>query len=116
MTERHHNATTAFWLIAAFTVIMVTGLAIAGTMYQRQVNASIHDQSYYSCLERTKLQVEHNDLGEAVTVALNDFAASRRELAETAPPGDAAIMRSTAARLVELAKTIDPITVAKCRR
>ena len=36
MTERHHNATAAFWLIAAFTVILVA--AIAGTLYQQQVN------------------------------------------------------------------------------
>ena len=112
----HRHTALAFWSIAAFTVIMVTGLAIAGTLYQRQVNTSIRDQSYLSCLERTKLQVEHNNLGEAVNVALTDFAESRRELAATAAPHPARVMRATAARLTELAATIDPIRVAKCSR
>ena len=112
----HRHTTLAFWSIAAFTVILVTSLAIAGTLYQRQVSTSIRDQSYLSCLERTKLQVEHNNLGEAVTVALTDFAQSRLELAATASPRDAMVMRGIAARLDALAATIDPIPVAKCRR
>lgn len=115
MTNQRHTA-LAFWSIAAFTVILVTSLAIAGTLYQRQVNTSIRDQSYLSCLERTKLQVEHNDLGEAVNVALTDFAESRLELAKTAPPRDAAVMRGVAGRLTELAAGVDPIPVSKCRQ
>lgn len=115
VTNQRHTA-LAFWSIAAFTVILVTSLAIAGTLYQRQVNTSIRDQSYLSCLERTKLQVEHNNLGEAVNVALTDFAESHRELAATAAPHPARVMRATAARLTELAATIDPIRVAKCSR
>lgn len=115
MTNQRHTA-LAFWSIAAFTVILVTSLAIAGTLYQRQVNTSIRDQSYLSCLERTKLEVEHNNLGEAVTVALTDFAESRLELAKTAPPRDAAVMRGVAGRLTELAAGVDPIPVSKCRQ
>lgn len=116
VTEIRRHAAAVFWAVAAFTVIFVTGLVIAATLYQQQVNTRIQDQAHTSCLERSKLQREHNDLAQAVTVALNDFAGARRDLAVTATPRDARIMLSSATRLVELAETVDPITVARCRR
>ena len=116
VTQRRRNATAAFWSIAAFTVILVAGLAAAGTLYQQQVNSSIRLQEYQSCMDRAKLQVEHNDLVVAVNVALTDFAESRLELAKTAPPRDAAVMRGVAGRLTELAAGVDPIPVSKCRQ
>lgn len=115
VTNQRHTA-LAFWSIAAFTVILVTSLAIAGTLYQRQVNTSIRLQTYQSCMDRAKLQLEHNDLVVAVNVALTDFAESRLELAKTAPPRDAAVMRGVAGRLTELAAGVDPIPVSKCRQ
>jgi hypothetical protein len=116
VTERRRQATAAFWSIAAFTIILVSGLGIASTLYQQQVNTSIRSQAYLSCLERSKLQREHNDLAAAVTAVMDDTAKSRRGLAVTATPRDAAIMRASANRLVELAETVDPITVVRCRR
>ena len=117
MTERRHHATAAaFWLIAAFTVILVAGLAAAGTLYQQQVNSSIRLQAYQSCMDRAKLQLEHNDLVVAVNVALTDFAESRLELAKTAPPRDAAVMRGVAGGLTELAAGVDPRPVSQCRQ